>query len=267
MERLVINALFDVQKYGDLWKVICREDRISTICGAFYILYLRNIHRSLLIDAGFIRHEKEMRQVFERFQQELGVGLEGVIAVLCTHVHADHFGNPEIFPKATYYAHKEAIDHLHENATVVLYKDFKYQNAHSLLTMSNEVEHLAKIIKRLGKQRESWMQPLEKCPYADRGLLMHLINRYPGLRWGETPGHAAGHCSFVLHLPYGCNVSNPAGVSYYRHVFLGDCLAEDQSPDAQQINPGRRWARLLGLNRLKKTYSVHPSHSLQNSLQ
>jgi glyoxylase-like metal-dependent hydrolase (beta-lactamase superfamily II) len=267
MERLVINGLFDVEKYGDLWKVICREDRISTICGAFSILYLRNIHRSLLIDAGFIRHEKEMRQVFERFGQEFGVGLEGVIAVLCTHLHADHLGNPEIFPKATYYAHKEAIDLLHENPTVALYKHFQYQNTHSLLTMSNEVEDLAKIIKGLGKQRESWIQPLEKCPYAERGLLVHFISGYPGLRWGETPGHAAGHCSFVLHLPYGRNVSNRGNLSHYRHIFLGDCLTEDQSPDAQGINPGRRWVKLLGLKRLKKTYSVHPSHSLQNSLQ
>ena len=98
VKRLEINRLFDVLEYGDLWKVTCKEDRVSTVCGAFYILYLRNIHRSLLIDAGFVRHEKEIKEVFKGFGEEFGVGLEGVIAVLCTHLHADHVGNPDSSP-------------------------------------------------------------------------------------------------------------------------------------------------------------------------
>lgn len=262
IERLKIDELFVVEKYGDLWKVICKEDKISTICASFYILYLRNIHKSLLIDAGFIRHEKEIKRVFRRFQEELGVGLEGVIAVLCTHLHADHLGNPEIFPKATYYAHVNAVHALYEKPEEVLYKNFHYQNAHFSITISDEVAGLIKIIERLRKQREDWIQPLSKCPYAEKGLLIDLVRHYPGLRWGKTAGHAAGHCSFILHLPYRPDVSHGSDLSHYRHIFLGDCLAQDQSLDAQHMNPGRRWMRVLGLNQLKKSYSIHPSHRL-----
>lgn len=267
VHRFEINRLFDVEKYGDLWKVICKGDKISTICGTFHILYLRNIHRSLLIDAGFVRHQEEIEQVFKRFQEEFGIGLEGVIAVLCTHLHADHFGNPEIFPKATYYAHEEAIHLLNENPEEVLYKNFHYQNAHLSITMRDEVADLVAIIDRVRKQRADWIQPLDRCPYTDKGLLIDLVKHYPGLRWGKTPGHAAGHCSFILHLPYGCNPSGSTDSSYYRHIFLGDCLSQDQSLDAQPLNPGRRWIRMLGLNRLKRSYSIHPSHRLPMDFQ
>jgi len=261
VDRLEINRLFYAEKYGDLWKVICREDRISTICGAFYVLYLRNIHRVLLIDAGFVRHDREIREVFKAFRDDLGVGLEGVIAVLCTHLHADHLGNPELFPRATYYAHQEAIDQLQKRPEEVLYKDFQYQNGDHTLTMRDEVLDLTKIVERNGKKRDGWMQPLGQCPYAGEGRLIDLVTHHQGIMWGKTPGHAAGHCAFVLHLPERKNPAGGSHLSRWRHIILGDCLSQDQSPDARRINPGRRWIRSLGLKQLRKGYLVHPSHS------
>lgn len=264
VERVEINRLFDVLKYGDLWKVICKEDRVSTVCGAFYILYLRNIQKALLIDAGFIRHEREIREVFKGFEEEFGVGLEGVIAVLCTHLHADHLGNPEMFPRATYYAHKEAVRLLYENPEEALYKSFRYQNADLSITITDEVTVLVEIIEGFRKRRENWIQTLSQCPYADKGLLIDLFKHSLGLRWGKTPGHAAGHCSFVLHLPQPSDAPDRHNPAYYRHFFLGDCLAQEQSPGAGGINLGRRWIRSLGITQLKRYYSVHPSHRLSN---
>jgi glyoxylase-like metal-dependent hydrolase (beta-lactamase superfamily II) len=267
IERVKINDLFDVTKYGDLWEVTCREDRVSTVCGAFYILYLRNMHRSLLIDAGFVRHEKDIRQVFDRFGEELGVGLDGVIAVLCTHLHADHVGNPEMFPRATYYADRDALDLLNRSPEEALHKNFQYQNANLSFTMGDEVADLVRIIDGMRRRRPDWIQPLSKCPYADRGLLVDLFKHALGLRWGKTPGHAAGHCSFVLHLPYCNDVPDRSDLARYRHIFLGDCLAQDPSPGVDGINLGRRWIRSLGLRQLKRYYSIHPSHRLSNDVR
>jgi len=261
-QRVEINRLFEVVRYGDLWEVLCKEDRVSTLCGAFYILYLRNIHRILLIDAGFIRHATEITEVFGGFEEQFGVGLEGVIAVLCTHLHADHLGNPEWFPRATYYAHEEAVRLLRENPGKALYKDFHYDNGEVSITIGDEVEALTRIIEDMEKAGRNWIQTLPQCPYADRGLLIDLVRHYPGLRWGKTAGHAAGHCSFILHLPQPSDSSDRKNPPYYRHFFLGDCLSQDQSPGADGKNLGRRWIRSFGLNQLRRSYSIHPSHRL-----
>jgi glyoxylase-like metal-dependent hydrolase (beta-lactamase superfamily II) len=258
-EALAMAGFFYIEKYNDLWVVRCKEDKETTIFGTFGMLYLPELRKALQIDAGFIRNEDKILEVRNEFRKEFHLGLEDFVAVLCTHFHADHFGNPETLPNATYFGARDGIELLSKRPDDVLYKNFSYRRRGQEITMNREVEELKEIIERCYREKEDWIQPLERCPYAREGIVADLVNGSGGIRWIRTDGHAAGHCSYLVNLPLTGTIHEDY-LPRYQHLFLGDCLAEDHSDDAAAENQGRKWLRSLGLKKLRSKRTIHTGH-------
>lgn len=90
-----------IKKLADnIWKITCNSN-----------IYIVKGKEWIAIDAGDrIFHgdvEKELKQV---------VDPEKISKLLFTHLHCDHIGNIDLFPKAEFYAHEEEISSLDNNA-------------------------------------------------------------------------------------------------------------------------------------------------------
>jgi glyoxylase-like metal-dependent hydrolase (beta-lactamase superfamily II) len=81
----------------------------------YFFFLLRNAERTLLVDCGF---DRERAAAKGRFQEthplellaRMGVSPEDVDHVIISHMHYDHVGNVQLFPKATFSMAREEYD-------------------------------------------------------------------------------------------------------------------------------------------------------------
>jgi hydroxyacylglutathione hydrolase len=90
---------------NDVWKVVASSN-----------VYFLDIEEKILIDTG----DRADRHVMEQFLSKV-VELDKVTKVIFTHLHHDHIGNFDLFPKAKFYASQAEIDDFKNNglATVL----------------------------------------------------------------------------------------------------------------------------------------------------
>ncbi len=122
---------------------------------AYYVWLIRNENRTVLVDTGFDLAEVERRKAHSggRWQPDyarspadgiamLGVNAHEITDVIVSHLHFDHAGTTDAFPKATF--------HLQE--AEMAYATGRHMNRPSFRG-AYSVEHMVEIIRRLYEDR------------------------------------------------------------------------------------------------------------------
>ncbi len=116
-------------------------------------VYFLDFDEKIIIDTGPRKHRKELKQELETL-----VPLEKIQKVIFTHLHYDHTGNFDLFPKAKFYASAAEIDYFEK--------------------------HKAKAL----------LDPLLSLKFNIKLQPLHDMN---GLKVIETPGHTFGSVSLL----------------------------------------------------------------------
>lgn len=81
---------------------------------SFYVWVIRGAGRTIVVDSGFGREEAERRGFVHALQfpveeglRTLGIQPDAVEDVVLTHLHWDHAGNHDLFPRARYHVQEK----------------------------------------------------------------------------------------------------------------------------------------------------------------
>lgn len=74
----------------------------------YFVWVVRNAHRTLVVDTGFDaemgkRRQREVLTPVGEGLKAIGVDADGVDDVIITHLHYDHAGNHDLFPRARFH--------------------------------------------------------------------------------------------------------------------------------------------------------------------
>lgn len=136
-------------------------------------IYFLDFDKKILIDTG----DRAERRVVEQFLSKI-IDFDKIEIIIFTHLHYDHIGNFDLFPKATFYASEQAIKDLEKDKEKAIYDEFMAEKFDvKLKPIPNKIGDL-EIIKTPGHTRGSiciWHEP-EKILFSGDTL------------FGKTPG-------------------------------------------------------------------------------
>ena len=86
---------------------------------AFYFLCLKKEHYTILIDTGISPDEAAIRGIESRSSREellrsIDVRPSDVDVIILTHMHSDHFAEPEIYPNSIFYLQRKEFQFWNE---------------------------------------------------------------------------------------------------------------------------------------------------------
>jgi glyoxylase-like metal-dependent hydrolase (beta-lactamase superfamily II) len=109
-----IYALKVSEKPTDVPKVFYNMrygERVPTV---FYFWFLKGKDRNVLVDTGISQEEMECRNISGPTREEMlgriNVSPENVDTIILSHLHGDHFGQPEIYSKAVFYVQRKEVE-------------------------------------------------------------------------------------------------------------------------------------------------------------
>jgi glyoxylase-like metal-dependent hydrolase (beta-lactamase superfamily II) len=165
----------------------------------YYVWLVRNAERTIVVDTGFDRAEGAARgRALERLPREglamLGVDPAAVEEVVITHLHYDHAGTLEDFPKARF--------HLQE--AEMAYATGRCM-CHAALQAPYSVEHVCRMVRNVFSGRVAFQAgDAEIAP----GVSVHLIG-----------GHAKGVQAVRVRTRRGWVVLASDAAHYYENFI------------------------------------------------
>lgn len=188
----------------------------------YFIWVIRNGDRTIVVDVGFSRAEGEARgRTFLRCPSDglklIGIEADQVSDVIITHMHYDHVGNLELFPRATFHIQDEEMAFVTGRA--MTHKAMR----HSFV--------LADVVQMV------------TAVYGDR-VIFHEGDEgvFPGVSVHHIPGHTRGLQSVRVHTKRGWVIIASDAAHYY------ECFT-DGTPFITHEN---MYQMLEGARRLRK---------------
>jgi glyoxylase-like metal-dependent hydrolase (beta-lactamase superfamily II) len=138
----------------------------------YYFWMLRNGDRTVLVDCGFdlesaLRVGRDIETEPWVLLERLGVGPEAVDHVVITHMHADHIGNVDLFPNATFSVTREEYEFWTGP-----------RSRHELFSWPGQPGPIAKVEKLVNDQRVTFVEQVGEV--------------VPGVSLRKVGGHTAG---------------------------------------------------------------------------
>jgi glyoxylase-like metal-dependent hydrolase (beta-lactamase superfamily II) len=168
----------------------------------FYVWVARSPEKTFVIDTGFSEETGRRRdRAILRNPREglaaIGVDAAAVEHVILTHMHYDHVGNFEIFPRATF--------HLQD-------REMAYATGrcmcHARLRAPFDVENVTGVVRELYRGRVEFHDGFEQL---DSGLSVHLVG-----------GHSHGLQIVRVHTARGWVVVASDAAHLYAHMETGN---------------------------------------------
>jgi glyoxylase-like metal-dependent hydrolase (beta-lactamase superfamily II) len=168
----------------------------------FYVWVARSAERTFVIDTGFSeatgrRRERTILRNPREGLAAVGVDAAAVEHVILTHMHYDHVGNFENFPRATF--------HLQDRE--MAYATGRYM-CHGRLRAPFDVENVTGLVRALYRGRVAFHDGFEQL---DSGLSVHLVG-----------GHSHGLQIVRVHTARGWVVIASDAAHFYAHMETGN---------------------------------------------
>lgn len=167
----------------------------------YFVWVIRNKDRTVVLDIGFSQAEGERRgRVFHRCPTEgmklIGVDAKEVEHVIISHMHYDHVGNLDLFPKAVFHIQDEEMGYVTGRAMT-----------HKPLRHSFVLSEVVQMVTAL---------------YGDR-VVFHDGDEeiFPGISVHHMPGHTRGLQSVKVHTRRGWIVLASDAAHYYESITDG----------------------------------------------
>jgi glyoxylase-like metal-dependent hydrolase (beta-lactamase superfamily II) len=168
----------------------------------FFVWVAKSAERTFAIDTGFSEAtgRRRGRAIIRDPKQglaALGIDAGQVEDVIITHLHYDHVGNFEIFPRATF--------HLQDRE--MAYATGRYM-CHPRLRMPFDVENVTGMVRKLYRGRVAFHDGDEEIA---SGLSLHLVG-----------GHSHGLQFVRVHTARGWVVVASDAAHFYAHMASGN---------------------------------------------
>ena len=168
----------------------------------YYVWVARSAERTFVIDTGFSeetgrRRERTILRNPREGLAAIGVDAAAVEHVILTHMHYDHVGNFEIFPRATF--------HLQDRE--MAYATGRYM-CHGRLRAPFDVENVTGLVRELYRGRVAFHDGFEQL---DSGLSVHLVG-----------GHSHGLQIVRVLTARGWVVIASDAAHFYAHMETGN---------------------------------------------
>jgi glyoxylase-like metal-dependent hydrolase (beta-lactamase superfamily II) len=166
----------------------------------YFFFLVRNSERTLLVDCGFDRERAAAKGRFQethpvKLLARMGVRSEDVDHVIISHMHYDHVGNVQLFPKATFSMAREEYD----------FCSGPYGNRELMRALVDPEE--VRIVEDLARQER-----------------VHLIDNseqlFPGVVVTRLGGHTPGQVMVEVGTDSGQLVLATDAVHYYEELEL-----------------------------------------------
>lgn len=164
----------------------------------YFVWAVRNADRTIVVDVGYGKEEGEKRgRTFLRCPTEglelIGIDAAGVEDVIITHMHYDHAGNLEKFPKARFHVQDEELAYVTGRAMT-----------HRVLRRSFAVEDVTRMLRLV---------------YEDR-VVFHRGDGdiAPGIGVHHVAGHTRGLQSVRVNTERGRVVVASDAAHYYENL-------------------------------------------------
>ena len=109
-----IYALKVSERPDDATKVFYGGRPGETVPTVFYFWFLKGKDQNILVDTGISKEEMDARKISGLTREELlsriDVRPEDIDTIVLSHLHGDHFAQPEIFTKAEYYVQRKEVE-------------------------------------------------------------------------------------------------------------------------------------------------------------
>lgn len=167
----------------------------------YFVWVIKNADRTVVLDIGFSKEEGERRKRTclrcpAESLQLVGVDANEVEHVIISHMHYDHVGNIEKFPKATFHIQDEEMSFVTGRAMT-----------HAPLRHSFVLSEVVGMVTAL---------------YGDR-VVFHDGDEdvFPGISVHHMPGHTRGMQSVRVHTKRGWVVLAADAAHYYESITDG----------------------------------------------
>ena len=134
----------------DIWKLNANSN-----------IYFLDFKQKILIDAG----DRSERRTVEQFLSKI-MDFDKIEIVIFTHLHYDHIGNFDLFPKAKFYASEQAIKDLEKDKKGTIFEEFMTKKFDVKLKPIKDKFVGLEIIKTPGHTRGSI------CLWYDKGKIL-----------------------------------------------------------------------------------------------
>jgi glyoxylase-like metal-dependent hydrolase (beta-lactamase superfamily II) len=168
----------------------------------YYVWVARSPERAFVIDTGFDqatggRRDREIIRNPREGLAAIGIDAAQVEDVIITHLHYDHVGNFEIFPRARF--------HLQDRE--MAYATGRYM-CHQRLRMPFDIENVTGMVRELYRGRVEFHDGYEELA---SGLSVHLVG-----------GHSHGLQIVRVHTARGWVVVASDAAHFYGHLETGN---------------------------------------------
>ncbi len=197
-----VYAIKYAERSGTRGSIFIHGDPHDAPCAMDYFIWvIRNEKRTIIVDIGFGKTEGERRgRTHLRCPTDglklIGVNANDIEDVIITHMHYDHAGNLDLFPKAKFHIQDEEMAYVTSRA--MTHKPLREP------FVLNEVIQMVSAV------------------YADR-VLFHDGDQeiFPGISVHHIPGHSRGLQSVKVHTKRGWIVLASDAAHYYESIIDG----------------------------------------------
>jgi glyoxylase-like metal-dependent hydrolase (beta-lactamase superfamily II) len=133
---------------------------------AYYVWAIRGPHGSFVVDTGFDaamarKRERTLLKPIDEGLRAIGIRVDAVEDVIVTHLHYDHTGNYDMFPKARY----------HLQSDEMAYATSRYM-CHAHMRIPFEVEDVVAMVRKVFAERVVFHEGTEQLV---PGVTVHRI--------------------------------------------------------------------------------------------
>jgi glyoxylase-like metal-dependent hydrolase (beta-lactamase superfamily II) len=182
-----VYALKITERPTDTPKIFYNMGFGEKVTMAFYFWLVKGENRNILVDTGISMEEMECRKISgptrEDMLSRINVRPEEIDTIVLSHLHGDHFAQPEIYPNAEFYVQRKEVEF-----------------------WSGEVLGFAAINKPdfLHGKSSVQLEAFEKLNLDERvRFLDGDSDIYPGLSTIFTGGHTPGHQAIKIETAKG----------------------------------------------------------------
>ena len=165
-------------------------------------IYFLDFEKKILIDTG----DRAERRIVEQFLSKV-VDFDKVEIVIFTHLHFDHIGNFDLFPRARFYASEQEIRDFNRDRKKTTYDDFMAEKFDAKLEpIADKIDDL-EIIKTPGHTRGSiciWYEPERILFSGDT-----LFKKAPGWTGAPTSSPARMRKTLMKLIEYNFKILCP----------------------------------------------------------
>jgi hypothetical protein len=189
---------------------------------AYFVWAIVGPHGTFVVDTGFDESmaRKRGRHIVKPIAdglKSIGIQADAVEDVIITHLHYDHCGNHDLFPRARY----------HLQDMEIAYSTGRYM-CHPLMRIPFEADDVVAMVRKVFAGRVVFHDGAEQVA---PGITLHRLGSLEGLQCvREDPARLRGACGVTTHL--------------YSHMNEGRVFPVTFSGDVSRIHDDREARRL-----------------------